>query len=137
MRYTAEMTWRDTTAALLLAVAGIAWAWFGRVPLALAPFAAAVAAAGGWSLVCFLWAIGETIKQPFCPYPATISRWFPGLDRLRRRLSPSEWAVLAVVGFVLAALCLPAIQTNCVGRRRAASAAPAPPIAEPSAQPAR
>ena len=113
------MTWRDTTAALLLAAAGIAWAWFGRVPLAMAPFAGAVATAGGWSLLCFVWSLCETIKQPFRPHPATPARWFPGLHRLRRRLSLAEWATLAAIGFVLATLCLPPIQTNCVGRRRA------------------
>ena len=124
------MTWRDTTAAFLLAVAGIAWAWLGRVPLAGTPFAAAAAAVFGWSLICFVWTLCEVSEQPHREFPAGPARWFPGLNRLRRRLSLAEWATLAAMGFVLAGLCLPASQTNCVGRRRAASSPPAPPIAE-------
>lgn len=114
------MTWRDTTAALLLAAAGIAWAWFGRVPLAMAPFAAAVAAAGSWSLVCFVWTLCAGREQPDGEVPTKPARWFPGLHRMRRSLSLAEWATLAATGFVLAALSLPPIQTNCVGRGRAA-----------------
>jgi hypothetical protein len=128
------MTWRDTTAALLIAAAGIAWAWLGRVPLALAPFAAVLFGAGCLSFLAFVWTLGEVSEQPHREFSTPLARWFPGLDRIRRRRSLTEWAVLGGAGFVLAALCLPAIQS--VPRSRATNSPSSPPVAESADSPA-